>query len=184
MTPPTKLWTFPPRLSVADGSFQSKIIDYEHDYNLDHSQILTDLDTQFLNVDAAIDAAIKQLDRRLACTLTRVLAKDNNQRNSSMVLTEEIAAASQATDRQLSSISRLEELVEEVERIGHEYSATARQALITVNWARIWAMNRLFEWLGLHYLDRAQQEWSYNRDRLSKIHQVQTAVNQTIHSLA
>ncbi|KAI4219951.1 MAG: hypothetical protein LQ349_008214, partial [Xanthoria aureola] len=97
MTPPNKLWTFPPRLSVADRAFQSQMIDYEHDYNLDHSQILTDLDTQFLKVDAAIDAAIEQLDGRLACTLTRVLTKDNNQPNSSIVLTEEIGVASQTT---------------------------------------------------------------------------------------
>ncbi|KAL8913380.1 MAG: hypothetical protein Q9171_001795 [Xanthocarpia ochracea] len=184
MRPPFQLWTFPPELSVADEAFHKPFIDYQHDLNLDRPQIFVDLESQFLIINAAINAANDQFNGRLACTLTRVLSKDIRKSVARVALVHEIAKASEAIDRQCASISQSQLLHEEVERIGREYNATATKALTSITAAKFWATNRQFKLIRKQFLDRAHEEWSQKHESLSKIHQGQIASNQTRQSLA
>ncbi|KAL9014732.1 MAG: hypothetical protein Q9173_000622 [Seirophora scorigena] len=76
-----------------------------------------------------------------------------------------------------------QKVIKDFDRLGREDETVAAQALVSVTATKLGATNRQFGWLRSFFLPTAHKEWSRANERLDKIHQYQTALNQTGQSM-
>ncbi|KAL8887834.1 MAG: hypothetical protein Q9215_004641 [Flavoplaca cf. flavocitrina] len=183
--PPVQLWAFPPVLPIADHSFLQPLMDYQRDLRGSPSQSLADLDRQLLSLNAVIDFAEDQCNRRLACIIIRiVLSGDVGKSRAENALIDGIAIANEMIDHQHSNISQSQRLHTEVERIGRELNAAATKEHTSLTKSKLGPLVGLSKWIREQFYDGAQKEWNRNHKRLSEINQAQADSNQTAQKLA